>query len=149
MCDESHHRHIVLSLFLCSPQAVNGPLQERTRVLRADLLEFQGNEDQNLRSQEQLASRISEQMTEVFSLVTKALKIHLNLDKSFKLNSSAVFFTLETVKMESLVGKEIRSVGDARLRLPFRSLDGNDTRHYSLRVRPSISTARESDDCSV
>ena len=149
MCDESHHRHIVLSLFLCSPQTVNGPLEARTRVLRAGLLEFQDDEDQNLRSQEQLASRISEQMNEVFSLVTKALRIHLNLDQSFHLNSSAVFFTLETVKMESLLGKEIRPVGDARLRFPFRSLDGNVIRHYSLRVRPSTSPARMSDDCSV
>ena len=105
-------------------------MQERTPLLRTDSL------GEDLRLQEEVARRVLKETTEVFDLLTRALRIHLNLNQSFQLNTSAVFVTLETLKIDSLVDKEIRSIGDARLRFPHQTLlGGNLNEHYSLQVR--------------
>ena len=130
--ESSHRRNMEesLSLLLCLSQAVNGPLQERTPLLRSDSIA------EDLYFQETLASRVSKETTEVFDLLTRALRIHLNVNQSFQLNSSAVFVIVETVKIDSLMDKEIRSVAEARVRFPHHSLDGaNLNQYYSLRVR--------------
>ena len=77
-----------------------------------------GDADRNLQYQQQLSSRVSKQMNDVLHLLTRALNIHLNIEQQFTLNTSNVFMTLEALKDESLLGKEIQSVGNARLRLP-------------------------------
>ena len=130
--ESSHRRQMKRSLFasLRFSQAVNGPLQERTPLLRSLSVA------EDLRLQEALASRVLKETTEVFDLLTRALRIHLNLNQSFQLNSSAVFITVETLKIDSLLNKEIRSIGDARLRFPKHTLlTGNAAEYYSLRVR--------------
>ena len=115
-------------------QAVNGPLQERTLLLRS------GSVAEDLHLQEALASQVSKQTTEVFDLLTRALRIHLNLNQSVHLKQiSAVFVIVKTVKIDLLIAKEIPSVGKARLRFPTHSLTGgNVNQYYSLRVRYSL-----------
>lgn len=126
-------------------QAVNGPLQERTTLLRSDSIE----QDQSF--QEELADRVGKETTEVFDLLTKALRIHLNLNQSFQVNSSAVFVTFETVKINSLVNKEIRSIGQARVRFPAHQppQGANADEYYSLRVRSSLLGVKSEDDSSL
>ena len=65
------------------------------------------------------------------------MKIHLNLEQSFEVNTSTLFVRLETVKNDSFKGKQIQTIGEARLRFPNQSLQivNDDTNHYySLRV---------------
>lgn len=92
----------------------------------------------NLFDQTQTANRVLKQMQQVSSLLTSALNIHLNVEQQFTMNTSNVFMSLQTLKVSSLLGREIQSVGNARLRLPLTwnlSLDEQQT--GSLRVRPS------------
>jgi hypothetical protein len=108
-------------------------------VINLDLFD---DEDQiNLQYQEALSSRVSKQMTSVLNLLTRSLNIHLNVEQQFTLNTSNVFMSLETLKGESLRGKEIQSVGNARLRLPSSGNLSLDDEHQSgsLRVRSSSS----------
>ena len=158
-------------------QAVNGPLQARTKVLEADLAaarqfpsDYQTDLEsdfarlskrrsafsslvvavdlladgddveraENLFYQEQVSSRVSKQMSDVVNLLTRALNIHLNLEQQFMLNTSHVFVSLETLKGESLLGKEIQSAGNARLRLPSSgNLSFDEHQLGSLQVRSS------------
>ena len=69
-------------------------------------------------NQKDLSSQVSKQTKEVSSLLPRSLNIQLNLDQQFTLNTSSVLMSLETLKIDSLLGKEIPSVGNARLRLP-------------------------------
>ena len=65
-----------------------------------------------------MANRVLKQMQEVSSLLTSALNIHLNVEQQVTMNTSNVFMSLQTLKIESFLEKQIRSVGNARLRLP-------------------------------
>jgi hypothetical protein len=88
-------------------------------IVRLDLVD-DGEEierAQNLFYQSQVSRRVSKQMTDVVNLLTRALNIHLNLEQQFTLNTSNIFISLETLKGESLIGKEIQSVHNARLHL--------------------------------
>ena len=90
----------------------------------------------NLFYQSQVSSRLSKQMNDVVNLLTRALNIHLNVEQEFTLNTSNVVMSLATLKGESLRGKEIQSVGNARLRLPSQgNLSLDEHQSGSLRVR--------------
>ena len=136
---------------------MNGPLQGRMKVLEADFAaskRFPSNyesdlesewirrserDDQNLFDQEELSSRVLKRMNEVSSLLSKSLKIHLNLEQQFTLNTSNVFMSIETLKIESILGKEIPSVGEARLRLPsIWNLSLVEHQRGSLKVRSFV-----------
>lgn len=85
--------------------------------------------------QKALANRVLKQMTEVSSHLTRALNIHLNVEQDFTMNTSNLFMTLETLKTSSLLGKEIPSVGNARLHLPSTwNLSFDERQTGSLRV---------------
>lgn len=71
-------------------------------------------------------------MIETMSLLTNALKIHLNLGQNSTMNTSAVFMSLETLSTESLHNKIIEPVGNARIHLP-ENFQVNST-GVSLRV---------------
>jgi len=86
--------------------AVNGPLQGRTMILDLDAqraaalpsdydtdLEFQWSK---INYQQQLANQIQNQMNEIISKLTSALRIHLNIGQHFQLNTSEVFFSLSS-----------------------------------------------------
>ena len=156
-------------------QAVNGPLQARTKVLQADLADAQrfpedyqtdlesefarlskkrssfssslivdldpmDDQSRNLYYQQQVSDRVSKQANDVVNLLTRALNIHLNLEQQFTLNTSNVFVSLEKLKGESLLGREIPSVDNARFRLPSRgNLSVDQHQSGLLRVRSSSS----------
>ena len=89
--------------------------------------------------QEELSSRVLKQMNEVSSLLSKALNIHLNVEQQFTLNTSDVFMSIGTLKIESLLGKEIPSVSEARFRLPSTwNLSLLEHQRGSLKVRSSF-----------
>lgn len=67
------------------------------------------------------------------SLLTNALKIHINLGQNSTMNTSSVIMSLETLSMASLSNKVIQSVGDAQIQLP-ENFQVNFT-EVSLRVR--------------
>ena len=91
---------------------------------------------QNLFDQKELSSRLLKQMKEVSSLLTRSLNIHLNVEQQFTVNTSSVFMSLETLKIQSLLRKEIPSVGNAWLRLPSTwNLSLQEYPTGSLRVR--------------
>ena len=109
---------------------MNGPLQGRTPVLRVDQ---SIDEDQR----QELARRVSRETTRVFDLLTNAMKIHLNLEQTLEMNTSTLFVRLETVKNDSLKGKKIQTIGEARLHFPNQSLrieNYDPNQYYSLRV---------------
>ena len=137
---------------------MNGPLQQRTRVLDSDWaaatslpsdyetdLEENENvqsafssslETRNLFEQKQLAERVNREMNELISLVTRSLNFRLNVEQHFTVDSPAVFMSLERLTTESLSNKEIQMVGNAFLRLPSTlNISLNDTSSPSLRVR--------------
>ena len=109
---------------------MNGPLQERTLLLRVDQAI---DEDQR----QELARRVSRETTKVFDLLTNAMKIHLNLEQSFEVNTPTLFVRIETVKSDSLKSKQIQTIGEARLRFPNQSFqieNDHSKQYYSLRV---------------
>ena len=70
------------------------------------------------------------------SLLTKALKTHLNLGQQLLVNASSVFMSVETLSAQLMFAKDIPLIGDALLRLPSTfnpSLKPNES--YLLRVR--------------
>ena len=109
---------------------MNGPLQERTPVLRVDQ---SIDEDQR----QELPRRVLRETTRVFDLLTNAMKIHLNLEQTLEMNTSTLFVRLETVKNDSFEGKQIQTIGEARLRFPnqyLRIKNDDLDQYYSLRV---------------
>ena len=95
--------------------------------------------DRNLQYQKELSQRLLRQMDAVFTLLTKAMNIHLNVEQQFTIDTPNLFMSLETLKGESLMGKEIQLVGKARLRLPSTgNLSLNQQQPGSLRVRSSF-----------
>ena len=105
-------------------------MQERTPVLLVDQSIDEGE-------RQDLARRVSRETKQVFDRLSHALKIHLNLKQAFEVNSSTLFVQLESVTNDSLIDKEIQTIGEARLRFPNQSLrienyDSNE--YYSLRV---------------
>ena len=93
---------------------------------------------------QKLARQVSREATHVFDLLSHALKIHLNLEQVFQVNSSTLFVQLVTMKIDALKDKQIRTVGEGRFRFPNQSLqNGNDApdQYYSLRV--SLHSSRE------
>ena len=52
------------------------------------------------------------------SLITSTLNIHLNLGQQFLINTSQIFFTLETLSIESLRNKTIEQPENAQFEIP-------------------------------
>ncbi len=86
--------------------------------------------------QKKLANQIITKVTEMISLLTTTLNIHLNVGQNLTMNTSEVFMSLETITMDSLFNKQIQQVGNAQIQLPpnFTSnINKNST--ISIRVR--------------
>jgi hypothetical protein len=64
----------------------------------------------NLFYHKQLAERIEKKMNEVMSWMTHGLNIHLNINQSFEINSSAVFMSLEKLNLRSLSNQTIENI---------------------------------------
>ncbi|CAF1468493.1 unnamed protein product [Adineta ricciae] len=142
--------------------AVNSPLQQRTPVLNLDSLRataFPDDYDTNLDFQwanlklfadgndfswetieknrviyfqEQLANEIHVQMTEVISLISSIINIHLNIEQQFNINTSEVFMTLESRTSEHFSEKFVQQIGNNQIQLPnhFQSYLNNNNKVF-------------------
>ncbi|CAF4274604.1 unnamed protein product, partial [Adineta steineri] len=128
--------------------AVNGPLQGRTEVLdldnsRANVISTDydtdlesawsnlnlfsdGNDfstatiekNRNIYYQKQLANQINSQVTQIISLLTSSLNIHLNIGQSSLMNTSQSFISLETISIASLKDRLVKQVENAQFSIP-------------------------------
>ncbi|CAF4201484.1 unnamed protein product, partial [Adineta steineri] len=149
--------------------AVNGPLQGRTEVLDLDYsranaiatdydtdLESQwsnlnlfsdGNDfstetiekNRNIYYQKQLANQINSQVTEMISLLTSSLNIHLNIGQSSLMNTSQSFVSLETISIASLKDRLVKQVENAQFNIPSDFIL-NTTSNSSISLRSRVDT---------
>ena len=127
---EKVHRSSSFSLSLCS-----------SMLIELDLEEDGKDSARNFFQQKQFSSQVLKEMNEVSSLLTEAMNIHLNVEQDFLVNTSNVFFSLQTLEIVSLLGKDISSLDNARVRFPSSwnlSLPEHST--GSLRVRSFFSS---------
>ncbi|CAF4156054.1 unnamed protein product, partial [Adineta steineri] len=147
--------------------AVNGPLQGRTEVLdldnsRANVISTDydtdlesawsnlnlfsdGNDfstetiekNRNIYYQKQLANQINSQVTEMISLLTSSLNIHLNIGQSSLMNTSQSFISLETISIESLKDRLVKQVENAQFNIPS-SYILNTTSNSSISLRSKV-----------
>ncbi|CAF1599303.1 unnamed protein product, partial [Adineta ricciae] len=68
--------------------------------------------------QQQLAHQINIQMTELISLLTSTLNIHLNIGQDFHIQTSQVIMTLETKSSQSLANHFTKTIGGGQVQLP-------------------------------
>ncbi|CAF3754605.1 unnamed protein product [Adineta steineri] len=146
---------------------VNGPLQGRTEVLdldnsRANAISIDydtdlesawsnlnlfsdGNDfstetiekNRNLYYQKQLANQINSQVTEIISLLTSSLNIHLNIGQSSLLNTSQSFVSLETISIQSLKDRLVKQVENAQFNIPSDFIL-NTTSNSSISLRSRV-----------
>lgn len=85
--------------------------------------------------QSELANKINTQVTELISLITLTLNIHLNIGQSLTMSSSQSFMSLETISIDSLENKIIQQVGNAQFQMPSNlSFSTSNRSSISLRV---------------
>jgi hypothetical protein len=77
---------------------------------------------------------------ETVAAISAALKVHLNVGQSITINTSSVFFFMETLLMKSLSNKLIQLAGNAQIHFPshFNSTMNNNS-NMSLSLRVSFS----------
>jgi hypothetical protein len=81
------------------------------------------------------ANTIAEQVDEIFSSITAALKIHLNIEQDSKINTSSVFVSMVAVPRDSILEKFIEPIGGAQIRIPSNlNLTLNDSEKMFVRV---------------
>ncbi|CAF4165711.1 unnamed protein product, partial [Adineta steineri] len=147
--------------------AVNGPLQGRTSTLDLDYsranmvptdydtdlesawsnlnLFSDGNDfstttiekNRNIYYQKQLANQINSQVTQIISLLTSSLNIHLNIGQSSLMNTSQSFVSLETISIQSLKDRLVKQVQNAQFHIPS-SFILNTTSNSSISLRSKI-----------
>jgi hypothetical protein len=101
----------------------------------------------NLYYQRQSAKQIASQTAETMSLLSSALKIHLNVGQNLSVNTSAVFMSLETASVDSLSKKIIEQVAGAQIRLPSRLASPIDqSTIVSLQVAACLTIPSVSDE---
>ncbi|CAF1124779.1 unnamed protein product [Adineta steineri] len=149
--------------------AVNGPLQGRTDVLDLDYsranaistdydtdlesawsnlnLFSDGNDfstatidkNRNIYYQKQLANQINSQVTQMISLLTSSLNIHLNIGQSSLMNTSQSFVSLETISIASLKDRLVKQVENAQFNIPSDFIL-NTTSNSSISLRSRVDT---------
>ncbi|CAF1293793.1 unnamed protein product, partial [Adineta steineri] len=146
--------------------AVNGPLQERTSTLdldysRANMVPtdydtdlesawsntnlFGGGDqalvekNRNIYYQKQLANQINSQVTQIISLLTSSLNIHLNIGQNSIINTSQTYMSLETISTQSLSDRIVKQIGNAQFHIPSDfNLNTNDNSSISLRSKMDV-----------
>lgn len=91
---------------------MHAPLQKRSLVLDLDRSRanaFPSDFDwstiergRNTDYQQQLAKRVDQYNQEMISLITKAMKIHLNLGLEMRIDSPSISLSLQSVRRENL-----------------------------------------------
>ena len=89
--------------------------------------------------QRQLANQIEITTARTLSLLTNALKIHLNVGQNMTINTSSIFMSLESLTIPALSRKTVHQPESGRIQLPpsIRVGSNNDT-SILLRVRFSF-----------
>ena len=114
---------------------MNSPLQQRSDVLDLDFfrantysqdydsewsnlsLFADGNDyseetietNRNIYYQTQLANQVHEQQTKIILLLVSALKVHLNINQNFTINTPEISMLLARMLFESLLNKEFEN----------------------------------------
>ncbi|CAF1360361.1 unnamed protein product, partial [Adineta steineri] len=147
--------------------AVNGPLQGRTEVLdldnsRANVISTDydtdlesawsnlnlfsdGNDfstetiekNRNIYYQKQLSNQINSQVTQIISLLTSSLNIHLNIGQSSIINTSQSFVSLETISIASLKDRLVKQVENTQFSIPSDFIL-NTTSNSSISLRSRV-----------
>ncbi|CAF4158129.1 unnamed protein product, partial [Adineta steineri] len=147
--------------------AVNGPLQGRTDVLDLDYsranvistdydtdlesewsnlnLFSDGNDfsietiekNRNIYYQKQLANQINSQVTQMISLLTSSLNIHINIGQKYLMNTSQSFVSLETISIQSLKDRLVKQIENAQFHIPSDSIL-NTTSNSSISLRSRV-----------
>ncbi|CAF4314113.1 unnamed protein product, partial [Adineta steineri] len=148
-------------------KGVNGPLQGRTEVLdldssRANVISTDYDTDlesawsnlnlfsdendfstetieknRNIYYQKQLANQINSQVTQMISLLTGSLNIHLNIGQKYRMNTSQSFVSLETISIASLKDRLVKQVENAQFHIPSDFIL-NTTSNSSISLRSRV-----------
>ncbi len=95
------------------------------------------SESRNIYYQKQLATELNIQVTEMNSLITSSVNIHLNVGQNLTMNTSQTFMSLETISIESLSNKIVKQVGNAQMHIPSDFIL-NTTNNLSISLRVSF-----------
>jgi hypothetical protein len=95
------------------------------------------SESRNIYYQKQLATELNIQVTEMNSLITSSVNIHLNVGQNLTMNTSQTFMSLETISIESLSNKIVKQIGNAQMHIPSDFLL-NTTNNLSISLRVSF-----------
>ena len=68
--------------------------------------------------QKQVADQVSEQASEIMSLLTDALGIHLNLGQNFTVDTASIFLVLGKATMGSLTDRVLSQAGGVQVHMP-------------------------------
>ncbi|CAF4361876.1 unnamed protein product, partial [Adineta steineri] len=90
--------------------------------------------NRNLYYQKQLANQINSQVTEIISLLTASLNIHLNIGQKYRMNTSQSFVSLETISIQSLKDRLVKQVENAQFSIPSDFIL-NTTSNSSISLR--------------
>ncbi|CAF4101668.1 unnamed protein product, partial [Adineta steineri] len=93
--------------------------------------------NRNLYYQKQLANQINSQVTQMISLLTASLNIHLNIGQSSLLNTSQSFVSLETISIASLKDRLVKQVENAQFNIPSDFIL-NTTSNSSISLRSRV-----------
>ncbi|CAF4232511.1 unnamed protein product, partial [Adineta steineri] len=93
--------------------------------------------NRNIYYQKQLANQINSQVTQIISLLTSSLNIHLNIGQSSLMNTSQSFVSLETISIQSLKDRLVKQVENAQFSIPS-SFILNSTSNSSISLRSKI-----------
>ena len=123
---------------VCPPISSPSSLHVR-KDLFADGDDFSWNTIQRGRNrfyQRKVARRIGDQVTTIVALLTNALNVHLNLGQHVTINTSSIYFSLETLAFDALANKFLQPDDSVQIRLAS-SWSPNITNEtiVSLRVR--------------
>jgi hypothetical protein len=84
--------------------------------------------------QKKLSNEIMTKATEMISLLTSTLNIHLNIGQNLTINTSEVFMSLETLTMDFLSNKQIQQVGNAQISIPT-NFNSNINKNSTISIR--------------
>ncbi|CAF1144423.1 unnamed protein product [Adineta ricciae] len=88
--------------------AINGPLQQRTKLLNADSLITM-----------EFANELAEKIHEIESLLTESLSLHINIGQQYVISTPEVFMSLETIDIKSILNKTIKQMDGGQIRFPL------------------------------
>ncbi|UJR13335.1 hypothetical protein I4U23_000353 [Adineta vaga] len=147
--------------------ATNGPLQQRTTILDLDSiratkfpddydtdLEFEWSnpnlfaddndfswetiqKNRNGYYQKKIANELNTKMTELISLLTSTLNLHLNIGQDFNIDTPQVLMTLETKSSQFLSTQFTKQVGSGQVQLP-NNFNSNLNNQDKISIRSVI-----------